>query len=266
MALYEEFVRSGRWLYQRRGFLPLVGVALLFTQVASVAIPGEPPAVPLTWPLLCFGISLVGLAIRSYTVGCAAPDTSGRGRTAQVAAALNTSGMYSVVRHPLYLGNCISWLGPALVPQRPWPAVVLGFAFWLYYERIMLHEEEFLRGRYGQAFLDWAARTPTFLPDVRLWSPPNAPFNVWAVLRQEYSGLLALVLIFAALNVAQWWVSFHRWKLDPFWAGALVVGVLVATVLRVLRRLTDLLEDRDSAPAGVRWENEMAGPTKSDRP
>jgi protein-S-isoprenylcysteine O-methyltransferase Ste14 len=249
MALYEEFVQSGQWLFQRRGFLPLVGVALLFTQVGSVAIPGSPPAVPLTWPLACFGISLVGLAIRAYTVGCAAPGTSGRNRAGQVAASLNSTGVYSVVRHPLYLGNCIGWLGPVLVPQRAWPAAVLGLAFWLYYERIMFAEEAFLRTQYGQPYLDWAAETPAFLPDLRRWRASSTPFNIWVVLRREYSSLLQLVLIFAALNVAQWWVSYHQSRIDPVWAGALIVGALLATVLRLLRRHTRLLEDRQPAAA-----------------
>jgi len=249
MALYEEFVQSGQWLFQRRGFLPLVGVALLFTQVGSVAVPGSPPAVPLTWPLVCFGISLVGLAIRAYTVGCAAPGTSGRNRAGQVAASLNSTGVYSVVRHPLYLGNCIGWLGPVLVPQRAWPAAVLGLAFWLYYERIMFAEEAYLRTQHGQPYLDWAAETPAFLPDLRRWRASGTPFNIWVVLRREYSSLLQLVLIFAALNVAQWWVSYHRWRIDPVWAGALIFGALLATVLRLLRRHTRLLEDRHSAAA-----------------
>jgi len=247
MALYEEFVESGHWLFRRRGFLPLVGVALLLTQVGSVAVPGGPPTVPLTWPLVCFGISLVGLAIRAYTVGCAAPGTSGRNRAGQVAASLNSTGLYSVVRHPLYLGNCIGWLGPVLVPQRAWPTAVLGLAVWLYYERIMFAEEAFLRTEYGQPYLDWAARTPAFLPDLQHWRAPGTPFNIWVVLRREYSSLLQLVLIFAALNVAQWRVSFQQWRLDPFWAGALVSGALVATVLQQLRRRTRLLDDRPPA-------------------
>ncbi len=120
--------------------------------------------VPLAWPLICFGISLTGLAMRAYIVGCAAPGTSGRNRGAQVAESLNTTGAYSLVRHPLYFANAIMWLGPLLYPRSFWPALVLVLVFWLYYERIMFAEEEFLRGKYGQAFLDWAARTPAFLP------------------------------------------------------------------------------------------------------
>ena len=53
------------------------------------------------------------------------------------------------------------------------PRSSIGLVFWLYYERIMLAEEEFLRARYGKAFDDWAARTPAFLPNFRHWVPPT---------------------------------------------------------------------------------------------
>jgi protein-S-isoprenylcysteine O-methyltransferase Ste14 len=242
MAMYEECVESGQWLFQRRGWLPIAGVALLLTQVGPVA--GKVHAVPVGWPLICFGISILGLLMRAYTVGCAAPGTSGRNRGGQVAESLNTTGAYSLVRHPLYVANAVMWLGPLLYPRSPWAAVVLALVFWLYYERIMFAEEEFLRGKYGQAFVDWAAKTPAFLPDFRHWTPSRIPFNIRVVLRREYSGLLLVVLIFAALDALEWWVSFHEWRIDPLWAWALGVGALIATVLRGLRRGTTLLEDR----------------------
>lgn len=264
MALYEESVESGQWLFKHRGFLPLFGVALLLTQIVSVRIPGQPSAVPLIWPLVCFGVSLVGVAFRAYTIGHAASGTSGRNRSTQVADSLNTTGAYSLVRHPLYLANYISWLGPVLVPLRIWPAIVIGLVFWLYYERIMLAEEAFLCAKYGKAFEDWAARTPAFLPNFRHWVPPATPFNIWVVLRREYSSLLQLVLIFAAINVVEWRVSFGVWRMDRFWIAALIVGVLAATALRLVRRHSTLLEDRTTEPWHPR--NEMAGPTKSDRP
>jgi protein-S-isoprenylcysteine O-methyltransferase Ste14 len=266
MALYEESVRSGQWLFQRRTYLPVFALALTFSQVRPVGVPGDQPSVPLAWPLTCFVISLIGLAIRAYTVGHAAPGTSGRGRAELVADTLNTTGAYSLVRHPLYLGNFIGWLGPALVPRNGWLAAVLGLAFCLYYERIMFAEEAFLRGRHGQAFLDWAARTPAFLPDPRRWSRPAAAFNLRVVLRREYSGLLQLVFVFAGLNAAQWWVSYQVWRLDPFWAAALVAGTLLTATLRLLRRYFRALEDAPPADGGGGVKNEMAGPTESDRP
>ncbi len=242
MAMYEECVQSGQWLFQRRGWLPIAGVALLFTQVGPVT--GDSQAIPLAWPVTCLGVSLLGLAMRAYIVGCAAPGTSGRNRGKQVAESLNTTGAYSLVRHPLYFANAVMWMGPLLYPGKLWPALVLALIFWLYYERIMFAEEEFLRGKYGQPFLDWAAKTPAFLPKLRNWTPSRSPFNIWVVLRREYSGLLLVVLIFAALDVLEGWVSFHTWRIDPFWAWALGIGAVIAAVLRGLRRGTNLLEDR----------------------
>jgi hypothetical protein len=67
------------------------------------------------------------------------------------------------------------------------------------------------------------------------------------VLRREYSGVLLLVLIFAALDVLEWRVSYAEWRLDPLWAWILAVGVVAAIVLRGLRRGTTLLEDRKPA-------------------
>jgi protein-S-isoprenylcysteine O-methyltransferase Ste14 len=251
MALYEEFVESGHWLFRHRGVLPLVGLPLLLSQLGSVAVAGQPPAVPLAWPLACFGISLAGLALRAYTVGCAAPGTSGRNRTEQVAESLNTTGAYSLVRHPLYLANAVIWLGPVLYPHGMWHAAVLGLGFWLYYERIMFAEEDFLREKYGEAYLDWARRTPAFLPNFRGWVPPARRFSLRAVLRREYSGLLMVVLVFAGLNALEWRISFGHWHVDPFWAWALAAAALVAVALRGLRKLTPLLEDE---PEGLRLE------------
>lgn len=244
MALYEEFVDSGQWLFQRRSWLPIAGVALLLTQVWVAAAAGRSHFLPDSWPFICFGISFVGLVLRAYTVGCAAPGTSGRNRGKQVADSLNTTGPYSVVRHPLYLANAIMWLGPALYPQRGWLVAVLALAFWLYYERIMFAEEEFLRGKYGATFTDWAARAPAFLPNFRLWQPPREPFQIRVVLRREYTGLLLLVVLFAALDFLHEWVAAREWEIETFWEWSLIVGGFLAVGLRMLRRHSTLLEDR----------------------
>ncbi len=249
MALYEDCLRTGQWLFERRGWLPLFGVAALLGLILSAAPPSHPETVPQAWPLACFLVSCVGLGIRAYTVGCAAPGTSGRNRGAQVAKTVNTTGMYSVVRHPLYLGNFIAWLGPILLLRRPWPGMVFALVFWLYYERIMFAEEEFLRKEYGPTFEEWSARTPAFLPDFRRWVPPAVPFKWRVVLRREYSGLAQLVTIFAVLDLAEWRISSGRWWISPFWAWALVLGLLVAGILRLLRKRTSLLQDRPATPS-----------------
>ena len=63
------------------------------------------------WQMLCISVSFLGLFIRIVTVGRAPIGTSGRNTREQVANTLNTTGIYSLVRHPLYLGNYLVFLG-----------------------------------------------------------------------------------------------------------------------------------------------------------
>jgi hypothetical protein len=68
-----------------------------------------------------------------------------------------------------------------MIGFAPWPhvwwLVVLTTCFYaLYYERIMLAEEAFLRDRFGEAFEKWAAQTPAFIPRFHGWKPSSVPF------------------------------------------------------------------------------------------
>ena len=58
-------------------------------------------------------------------MGFAPRGTSGRNTLGQVAEVLNTSGMYSVVRNPLYLGNFVIWLGLALFIKVWWCILIV---------------------------------------------------------------------------------------------------------------------------------------------
>ena len=97
-------------------------------------------------------------------MGFVPKDTSQRNTGRPQAAALNTTGLYSLVRHPLYVGNYLMWLGVALFTGAWWAPVIVSLVFWLYYERIMFAEEEFLRRRFGGDYTAWASTVPAFLP------------------------------------------------------------------------------------------------------
>ena len=142
--LVQEFEKQGLALFRRRSYWPLVALAL-----AVLIVWRRPNPYPdLAWPALVVG--LLGLVIRIVTVGYTPKNTSGRNTAeGQVAESINTRGMYSLVRHPLYLGNFLMWLAPALLTGHVWFILVFILAFWLYYERIMFAEEQFLFGKFG---------------------------------------------------------------------------------------------------------------------
>ena len=138
--------------------------------------------------------------------------TSGRNTREQVANTLNRTGIYSVVRHPLYLGNYLIILGFALWPHVWWLIVLTSCFYALYYERIMLAEENFLRQRFGETFEKWSAQTPAFLPKFRGWKPSAVPFcwrTVWVVMllpgRAPESNRLPLVFPARSLSTGGEW-------------------------------------------------------------
>lgn len=241
MALREEFEATGNWLFRRRGYLPLLLFPLLLFAAGESSYPGGHHGLHLAWVGFCVLVALLGLAVRIGTVGFVPRQTSGRNTSRQLAATLNTTGLYSIVRHPLYLGNYLMWLGVALFPRVWWAPVIVSLVFWLYYERIMFAEEEFLRRKFGPLHVSWAARTPAFIPRPALWRRPDARFSLLTVLRREHSGLLALVASLTALEVVSDYGDTGRLALDHAWGIALAVTLLLCLALRTVKHRTRLL-------------------------
>ncbi|HEY5656437.1 MAG TPA: isoprenylcysteine carboxylmethyltransferase family protein, partial [Myxococcota bacterium] len=189
-------------------------------------------------------VSLFGMAVRAYTVGFAPKRTSGRNtRKGQVADFLNTQGAYSLVRHPLYFANFFVALGAVLFLRAGWLVLVYAVAYWLYYERIMYAEEEFLREKFGDPYVEWAEKTPLFVPAFGTWHPPAGRSFSWrTALKREYQTLFYLILFFAGMKLAADAVVAGRLVLDPVWVGVFSVSLVFFVVVRFVRKRTRLLD------------------------
>jgi protein-S-isoprenylcysteine O-methyltransferase Ste14 len=241
MALREQFESSGGWLFRWRGYVPLAIIALIVFVMRDFRYLGNSRHFNALWEIGCVAVSFLGLGIRAYTIGHTPKNTSGRNAREQRAESLNTSGIYSIVRHPLYLGGFFVYLGIVLFAHVWWLAVICVLAYWLYYERIMFAEEFYLRGKFGSAFEQWAERTPAFVPDFRQWQPPNLPFSLKNVLRREYNNFFSAVLILFALDGLGRYIAEGQARLDPAWTIFLGVGFAIWIVLRTIKRNTEWL-------------------------
>ena len=241
MPLGEEFERTGAWLFRHRSYVPpmlLIGLVAAATQrPGQDNTPGLEPG----WVLIGMTVALIGLLIRALVVGSAPAGTSGKNRGAQMAATLTTTGPYSVVRHPLYLGNLCLWLGLAIAAQTWWGVVIVALAFGLCYERIMYTEEEFLRRSFGAEYLAWATATPAFIPALSRWRGSALPFSLRTVLRQEYYALFSTALMFVILELATVWLESGRVYLSRPWAALSIVATVICGTLRLLQRYTRML-------------------------
>lgn len=105
----------------------------------------------------CFaGLLLVALSLvafgTSFRVGIDAdhPDK------------LVTSGVFAISRNPIYVGFGLVLLGEFLVFPSWIPLIYLLAAVWLF-NRQVLREETFMRGHYGQEYVDYCSRVRRYL-------------------------------------------------------------------------------------------------------
>lgn len=249
MSLHDTMVKHGHTMFRFRSYLPLLIIPPLFIAMKESLWVEEMIGDNFEdfWVFICFLVSLFGLFIRAYTVGHVPGGTSGRNTQSQRAHKLNTTGMYSIVRNPLYLGNFIIILG-VLLSIKVWWLVALGsLAFFIYMERIILAEEKFLADTYGQNYAEWRAKTPAIWPNFKLWQKPELPLSMKTVMKREYPGLIA---IGAAFFITEFITDVYfekepvrEWVIDDI-AWPIMMGAFLAIglTLRYLKKHTNVLK------------------------
>ncbi len=244
MALIHSFEKSGNYLFRNRSFIPvilwLLAIPVIYFTDAYFMDPALKTGI-LIFAILC---SVAGFVVRAITIGTTPAGTSGRNtREGQVAEALNTTGIYSTIRHPLYLGNYLMWIGIVIYTFNIYFVIIVSLAYWLYYERIMFAEERFLEKKFGRAYLDWSLTALAFIPALRNYKKSNIPFSFKSVLRREYSGLLATVFGFVFVyDIRQ---IFWFGRIDLFNTGHIILAatLVLVLILRTLKHQTSLLDE-----------------------
>jgi len=119
-------------------------------------------------PLPLFIAGLVIMAVIQAFRMYAASYLWGRQAVARVEAEfLCTSGPYSYTRNPLYLGNFIIGMGVCMAINE-WYAYALFIAsFAFVYSIVIPYEERFLQGKFGNAYLEYKARTGRLMPALK---------------------------------------------------------------------------------------------------
>jgi len=244
MALIHSFEKSGNWLFKHRGELPI----LLFVMAIPVVYLSNTDylsdEIEILITLIAVLTSAFGFAIRAYAIGTTPKGTSGRNtKEGQIAESLNSTGIYSILRHPLYVGNYFMWIGIALFTFNFSFVMIVSLAFWLYYERIMFAEERFLEKKFGNTYLDWSLTTPAFVPSFKNYQKSTIHFSLKSVLRREYSGALATVFGFVFIDQIRYYAYHGIYNLERLSTAILLIAGLIALLLRTLKHKTNLLQE-----------------------
>jgi hypothetical protein len=159
----------------------------------------------------------------------------------QLADDLNTTGIYSVMRHPLYVGNFLMWLGPVLFLRSVWCVIIFVLAYWLYYERIIFAEEQYLRRKFGDTYDAWAFRVKAVIPGFRHYTKSNLPYSFRNVLKREYNSITNLFIVFAVTDLFRNIAVTGRVYMEPMYVTLLIAALIFWAVVRYLVKRTKFL-------------------------
>jgi protein-S-isoprenylcysteine O-methyltransferase Ste14 len=239
MKVADIMVKHGNWLFRYRSYLPLILIAFalgcvwfyrsMYTTQTTL------------FDIFCFLIAMGGEAIRVTAVGFAGDGTSGRNTHRQVAEEINRTGIYSLFRHPLYIGNFLIWLSIALLTRIWWLTLLFTAIYWLYYERIILAEENFLEEKFGDAFREYANHVNVFVPKIGNYLPNKYFFRPCRVLRKENSTVFGIIVVFIIFELYKNIYIEKMFYLQWHWVIIMTLFSIIYFVLRILKSYTDIL-------------------------
>jgi len=139
-----------RWVYRYRGVLlaPPLLLALFSDSRESES--------RLLWPI---GIALVllGTGIRVL----AQQHIHHRIKARQD---LTTTGLYSIIRNPLYVANTVVCLGAVVVSRELWLVPIMFLYCGGLYALVVCYEEAYLLKKYGEPYRKYLSEVPRWFP------------------------------------------------------------------------------------------------------
>ncbi|MDI6807537.1 MAG: isoprenylcysteine carboxylmethyltransferase family protein [Candidatus Eisenbacteria bacterium] len=177
--------RLGKIVFSLRSYtpIPFLLAALVWSRVS--------------WGSYFSGLALVisGEAVRLWAVSIAGPMT----RMKNVGAAeLITAGPFAHTRNPLYSGNFLIGCGFCIMSWALMPWLLMGFvfAFFVQYSLIVLHEEEFLKEKFGVKYSEYAHDVPGIFPRFNPYKKRSGPVpSIVRGLKSERRTLQTIVLL-----------------------------------------------------------------------
>jgi protein-S-isoprenylcysteine O-methyltransferase Ste14 len=184
-------LKLGNFFFKHRSFTPIPLIILVFILFKPVNLEEKNIIINLAGLL----ISFLGETIRILAVGFSFEGTSGREMYLR-ADALNITGIYSLVRNPLYIGNFLMFTGLVVVFSNLFAVLVFAlFIIWQYYF-IILSEEEYLKGKYGQEYESYCTQVRRIIPTFKGYKRNRNPFNLKKIIFKENDSIFNMLMMF----------------------------------------------------------------------
>lgn len=126
-------------------------------------------------------------------------------------------GPYSICRHPLYLFSTLGVLGLGMMLGSVVMTAFLGGMTFLILSTTARKEEAFLRGTFGPAYDDYAARVPMILPRLSGFRTEESVMFSVGHLRQNLMDALVFLAFIPLAELLEYLKEMHLYPTFSLW-------------------------------------------------
>ncbi len=159
-------VSIGNFFFRYRNWIFVFFYAALFIPSPPLFSSSEFGEHYYAWPVaIGLFITILGQLIRGLTIGLVYIVRGGKGGK-PYAEDLVTGGLFNHCRNPLYAGNILMLLGVGILANSLIYVTIVIPVFLFIYQAIVLAEENFLRGKFGPAYVIYCKKVNRWLPNL----------------------------------------------------------------------------------------------------
>ena len=160
-------IHIGNFFFKYRNWIFILFYGALFIPSWLLFSPKQFGSCYHVWPIgIGLFITCLGQLIRGLTIGLAYIVRGGK-EGKPYAEGLVTDGIFNHCRNPLYVGNILMLLGVGILANSLVYVVIVIPIFLFIYQAIVLAEENFLRGKFGQAFDEYCKKVNRWFPNLK---------------------------------------------------------------------------------------------------
>jgi len=224
-------LKLGNFLFKHRSFTPLPFIVLVFVLFKPVNLGSS------NWMVNIGGliVSLIGEVTRILAVGFAFEGTSGR-ESYLLAENLNTTGIYSVLRNPLYVGNFLIFAGVVAVFSNLYALLIFAIFLTMQYYFVILAEENYLRKTYKEQYEDYCREVRRIIPTFNKYKRNQNPFNFKKVVFKENDSVFNMLIMVLLVLLYKEKVLFGEIQNSVIYISVAVVLIIAYIVVKNFKK------------------------------
>ncbi|MCX7066463.1 MAG: isoprenylcysteine carboxylmethyltransferase family protein [Methylococcales bacterium] len=226
------FNQWGNFLFHTRNVLFPVFILVLLFIWSPVALTNAASCFVMTAGLLMVAL---GQLFRITTIGLDYIVRGGRNRRIY-AEDLVTGGLFSHCRNPLYVGNILIAIGYLFVGGN-WGSIIVGSLAFLAIYRLIVHSEEtFLSAKFGQAYADFCADVPRWMPKFEGFSDTVKGYQFdWPAVAVKDGGTIFMSVMVPVALIA-WKLQLAN-QLGNYQTTLIIITVIMTSAFLTMRFL-----------------------------